>query len=229
VHTDQLNTPRKVTSNASTPVLRWKWDPTPFGEGTPSEPAGAFKYNLRFPGQYFDSETNLNYNYFRDYDPAIGRYVESDPIGLIGGLNTYRYVGASPLRRTDKSGLVQYDPPEQSDTEGFPICNGRGGIEIQFPPLDEKKKKCIYDCLRKHEISHIIDLRKLSPTICKGYKRGWIPYFDTKDEAIASERSAYDSEIRCLIAKLEGMSACDECKPVVEKRLNDAREDRKAL
>jgi RHS repeat-associated protein len=80
VHTDQLNAPRKVTTSATSPVLKWKWDPTPFGEGTPVEPAGAFKYNLRFPGQYFDLESNLSYNYFRDYDAALGRYVESDPV-----------------------------------------------------------------------------------------------------------------------------------------------------
>ena len=105
VHTDQLNTPRKVTSDASTPVLRWKWDPTPFGEGTPSEPAGAFNYNLRFPGQYFDVETNLNYNYFRDYDPATGRYSQSDPIGLMGGINGYTYTSGNPVSRIDPLGL----------------------------------------------------------------------------------------------------------------------------
>ena len=47
-----------------------------------------FVYNLRYPGQYYDSETGLNSNYFRDYDPAIGRYVEGDSIGLPGGINT---------------------------------------------------------------------------------------------------------------------------------------------
>jgi len=106
VHTDQLNTPRKVTDVSN--QLRWNWDPTPFGEGAPNEnPAslGQFKYNLRFPGQYFDGETNLNYNYFRDYDPAVGRYVESDPIGLIAGVNTYGYVGQNPLIFVDSLGL----------------------------------------------------------------------------------------------------------------------------
>ena len=50
---------------------------------------GTFKYNLRFPGQLYDSHAGLNQNYFRDYDPAIGRYVQSDPIGLLGGFGTY--------------------------------------------------------------------------------------------------------------------------------------------
>jgi len=64
-----------------------------------------FVLNLRFPGQYFDAEPALNYNHFGDYDPAIGRYVQSDPIGLGGGLNTYGYVRPNPLGFTDPSGL----------------------------------------------------------------------------------------------------------------------------
>ena len=59
---------------------------------------------LRFPGQYLDGETGLHYNYSRDYDPATGRYVQSDPIGLDGGLNTYTYSNANPLSRIDPSG-----------------------------------------------------------------------------------------------------------------------------
>jgi len=61
---------------------------------------------LRYPGQYFDAETGLNQNYFRDYDPAVGRYVESDPIGLHGGIDTYAYVGSNPLTYVDPWGLA---------------------------------------------------------------------------------------------------------------------------
>jgi RHS repeat-associated protein len=87
----------------------WRYDNNdPFGGNVPDEnPAGLgiFTCNLRFPGQYFDQETNTHYNYFRDYDPTIGRYVQSDPIGLRGGLNTYLYVEANPIGDIDVDGL----------------------------------------------------------------------------------------------------------------------------
>jgi RHS repeat-associated protein len=62
----------------------------------------------RLPGQYYDTETNLHYNYFRDYDPIIGRYIQSDPIGLSGGLNTFTYVDNQPLGYSDPKGLVKW-------------------------------------------------------------------------------------------------------------------------
>lgn len=107
IHTDHLNTPRLITNQAQQAV--WRWDQAePFGtypaNDNPSG-LGVFEFNLRFPGQYFDKETNAHYNYFRDYSPEIGRYVQSDPIGLLGGLNTYAYVGANPISIKDPLGL----------------------------------------------------------------------------------------------------------------------------
>jgi RHS repeat-associated protein len=67
---------------------------------------GTFEFPLRFPGQYFDTESNLQYNYFRTYSADLGRYVESDPIGLDGGLNTYLYVEGTPLSMIDPNGYV---------------------------------------------------------------------------------------------------------------------------
>lgn len=85
-HPDHLNTPRLVADATGTTV--WRWDQAePFGVNVPDEnpsTLGAFEFPLRFPGQYADKETNLSYNYFRDYDPETGRYVQSDPIGLEG-------------------------------------------------------------------------------------------------------------------------------------------------
>ena len=67
--------------------------------------SGGIDVNLRYPGQRFDGETGLNYNYFRDYEASTGRYVESDPIGLEGGISTYAYVGSAPNRYSDPLGL----------------------------------------------------------------------------------------------------------------------------
>jgi RHS repeat-associated protein len=108
VHTDHLNTPKKVT-RASDNALAWRWDQDPFGTAAPNQnPAslGTFIYNLRFPGQMYMSETGLSYNYLRDYDPVVGSYVESDPLGLIAGVNTYSYVRARPIMYSDKFGLA---------------------------------------------------------------------------------------------------------------------------
>jgi RHS repeat-associated protein len=111
IHADHLNSPRLITNQAGQAV--WRWDQTdPFGGNVANEnPSGlgTFTYNLRFPGQYFDNETNLHYNYFRDYDPSTGRYGESDPIGLRGGLNTYLYVNGNPIGGVDPYGLYACD------------------------------------------------------------------------------------------------------------------------
>ena len=108
IHTDQLNTPRRIT-RASDNILVWRWSSDPFGNGFVDEdPQGSgqtFGYNLRFPGQYYDPEAELAYNYHRDYDPELGRYVEPDPIGLKGGSSSiYVYVNDRPLRHVDPTG-----------------------------------------------------------------------------------------------------------------------------
>ena len=107
VHADHLNAPRVVTQPSSNKIA-WRWDTDPFGTATPNQnPAGlgTFVYNLRYPGQYYDSESGLSYNSRRDFDPTTGRYVESDPSGLIAGVNTYAYVRSNPLNYIDPSGL----------------------------------------------------------------------------------------------------------------------------
>ncbi len=109
IHTDHLNTPRVVVDRSNN--LRWRWMAEPFGTTAPeNNPSGlgTFTQNLRFPGQYADHESGLSYNYFRDYDSSTGRYTQSDPIGLAGGINTYNYTENNPVSFTDPKGLVTW-------------------------------------------------------------------------------------------------------------------------
>jgi RHS repeat-associated protein len=101
-HTDHLGTSRAMTNNSR--AIVWKVQTDPFGNELPGG-IKSVENNLRFPGQYYDQESGLHYNYFRDYDPKTGRYIQSDPIGLFGGINTYSYVRSNPLRLKDPSGL----------------------------------------------------------------------------------------------------------------------------
>jgi RHS repeat-associated protein len=108
LHADHLGTPRKITRPEDNKVV-WTWESEAFGNSLPDQnPSGLgnFVFNLRFPGQYYDQETGLFYNGFRDYDPGTGRYSESDPIGLNGGINTYGYVNGNPVNYTDPLGLL---------------------------------------------------------------------------------------------------------------------------
>ena len=102
---------RLATDAAGTPL--WRWDGDAFGATFPNvDPDGdriLTHINLRYPGQYYDVETGLFYNWHRYYSPALGRYITNDPIGLVGGLNTYSYVGNAPLVWSDRWGLI---PPD---------------------------------------------------------------------------------------------------------------------
>jgi RHS repeat-associated protein len=118
---DHLGTPQKMISANGTVVWSARYDS--FGLATVD--IETVKNNLRFPGQYFDYETGLHYNWHRFYDPETGRYISADPIGMDGGMNLYNYVGGDPVNLTDPEGLQ-----EQTQIRG-PI---RGPI-TKAPPL----------------------------------------------------------------------------------------------
>jgi len=143
IHVDHLGTPQKITDIDGAVV----WDAVyrPFGKT--ESIAGALTFNLRFPGQYYDAETKLHYNYFRDYDPKTGRYVESDPIGLGGGWNTYAYVGGNPVMRVDPRGLFKLDCPKckwGSTISGKVEQQAKNACaRVSAIITDEKLRKCI--------------------------------------------------------------------------------------
>lgn len=106
-HLDHLGTPKVMTNEAQS--VGWRMDTDPFGNVT-GTPLMSGKNNLRFPGQYFDAETGLHYNFHRDYDPKTGRYIEADPIGLQGDLNMYAYGMSNPIQEMDPLGLAVCPP-----------------------------------------------------------------------------------------------------------------------
>ena len=101
VHNDHLGTPKQVTDTAA--QLVWQSEASAFGE---TDEQGEIAFAFRFPGQMEDGVTGYFYNYFRDYDASLGRYIQSDPIGLMGGVNTFVYVNSSPPSGSDYYGLV---------------------------------------------------------------------------------------------------------------------------
>jgi RHS repeat-associated protein len=98
---DHLGTPQRLSDSTGNVV--WAADYTTYGNAT-VRPTSTVTNNLRFPGQYYDAETGLHYNHRRYYDPAIGRYLTPDPIGISGGLNAYQYARGNPTNWIDPTG-----------------------------------------------------------------------------------------------------------------------------
>jgi RHS repeat-associated protein len=137
--TDHLNTPRAAMDETGKVV--WRWESDAFGATVANEdPDGdgvKVTVNLRLPGQYYDVETGLHYNYFRDYDPSTGRYVQSDPIGLRGGLNGYSYANQNPVMFTDPLGLKPWDWNGQGNVSK---CSYYDDMAKKFPTCGYYKR-----------------------------------------------------------------------------------------
>jgi len=139
VQADGLGTPRSVADTNGTEVWHWPYQGNAFGEEQPS--SSGYTLNLRFPGQYYDAESGVSYNVNRDYDATIGRYIQSDPIGLTAGISTYAYAADTPLNLKDPLGLATChlvfsegkgalscvpDDPTHSSVD-IPVASGNNG------------------------------------------------------------------------------------------------------
>ncbi|QKT04885.1 RHS domain-containing protein [Ectothiorhodospiraceae bacterium 2226] len=152
-HNDHLGTPQAVTSASG--VLLWSARYDAFGKAVVD--TAQITNNLRFPGQYFDAETGLHYNYFRYYDSGLGRYLKSDPIGLKGGRNTYIYANANPIRHVDVFGLKTDMQCVQDANDGFRKC------------IDRTTNECISLCGEGHVVPYL--LCHIMCTVPPSYRR----------------------------------------------------------
>jgi RHS repeat-associated protein len=149
IHNDMTNTPRAITSvNSSSSQLIWGWTLSdPYGD---NEATGSIVFNPRFMGQYYDNESGLHYNYHRYYSPKLGRYIQSDPIGIAGGWNTYNYVENHPLTDVDPLGLF-----------------GENGF-FTFTTFESAKRIPLEEAVRRGEDTRNITLPAISGALYGG-------------------------------------------------------------
>jgi RHS repeat-associated protein len=221
IYADHLDTPR-VVARASDHFIQWRWDQSEAYGITPANQnpnaLGRFEFNLRFPGQLFDQESNLVYNHHRYYDASTGRYIESDPVGLVGGANTYAYVDEAPLAFVDPLGLWHVIPPRPVNGSTV-VCNGKGEPVHKIVTLPREEGCGIDQCSIEHEQVHIRDALNQNSAICRGAPEGSVVVASSTAEAKASEWKGYGATVSCLERKLK--EPCnDRCKKLIKEYID---------
>lgn len=154
IYADHLNTPRVITRSTDEAVL-WRWDGAEaFGNTAANDnptTQGTYVFNQRFPGQVYDKEIGSFYNINRNYSPLTGRYLQSDPIGLAGGLNTYAYVRGNPLSYADPLGLQTKDPGKGAGPYHPPVGTTLKCTAVDDCPRLKQKIYLLEKMIRSHE------------------------------------------------------------------------------
>lgn len=239
VEADHLGTPRTVVERRRNVVV-WEWNlkGEAFGASAPTHDADGdltpFVLDLRFPGQRYDGSTLLNYNVFRDYE-TNGRYIESDPIGLKGGVNTFGYSNQSPTDTTDFFGLSPYltsNPDRTGQVLGAVACiRGELRPEIYDANIATYYGRCadpFRQCVIEHENAHIAWAKSADPEICSS--KFWQGSYYTKTylgdtNKTASELNAFSTSLRCLAKKLKENSCNNDCRDTLLRAIRDTSQN----
>jgi len=228
IHTDHLGTPIKMTNSEK--QLTWEINVMPFGEKL--NISGTDTNNLRFPGQYYDKETGINYNYFRDYNPQIGRYIQYDPLGLRGGINGYGYANNLPVSLSDFWGLTSCcNDSNQSDSQccdravtgglfaqpsggnagGIVICCGGRKVACTQTLSGYPGASQIQHCQQEHEKKHFGDVE------CNSCSLKRPPFI--KGRSKIGECEASKVEVACLRASKSQCKGNSYCITNIDNRI----------
>jgi RHS repeat-associated protein len=180
--------------NGATRKILWRFEGDVFGTAQATNPTSTvLTMPIRMPCQYFDSEVGTSYNYFRDYDASTGRYVESDPIGLGGGMNTYGYVGESPINFIDPLGL--------DATKGWNTSGGRSILD--WPTNGNWGGKCWSG----------------GQYACNGRPDGNLPPTDSGDRCYMNHDKCYDKCNNQLAADQHDAKGFEMCNSLCDSDL----------
>ncbi len=178
----------------------------------------------RYTAREWDEETGLYYYRARYYDPTPGRFISEDPIGFGGGINFYPYAQNNSVLYNDPIGLWKNTGKPANPSANTIVCNGQGGIGVHIADYYELIPdlfRCVGDCIRRHEESHIRDALAANPKVCRGVAAGIQVGFSNDIEQDTSEIAAYTTEVQCLKEK-KTREKCPTCIKALDEQIQNA-------